>query len=359
MSGLFLVPDSAICATTPTDEGITAAMAALVQTAIDGGCTVRDLAGELFVVLSRVLGVDGARVTVAEGDTLLLGDPRPGPDVASAPGIRVEAAARPPSLAGLGSVVSMPLLSAGRAWGSLDLYWSGARVLTESDMATARSFAAIVAHSVAAAAGHDRVRTESLAAGDDQRHLSRDPLTGLPDLRVLSDKLDLAMISAVRSRAAVGVLSLDIDGFTAINDTMGLPFGDLVLTEVARRLRLALRTEDTLSRLSGDEFVIFCEGSIGSPPEIERRLRTLGRRLQYELRRPPEPGQIEVVVTVSIGIAITTRRRAAEEVIADAGRAMYRARERSRKKTILNERVIAGATLPLRNRLARLRSRHE
>jgi hypothetical protein len=164
MSGLFLVPDHAIGTMAPTDEGMTAAMAALLQTGIDGGCTVRDLAGELFAVLARVLGADGARVTLTEGDDLWLGHLEPELDIGSLPDMPAGQAARNPSLAGLGSVVSTPLLSAGRAWGVIDLYWSVARVSTEREMTTARSFAAIVAHTIAVAAGHERVRiTESVS----------------------------------------------------------------------------------------------------------------------------------------------------------------------------------------------------
>jgi diguanylate cyclase (GGDEF)-like protein len=282
---------------------------------------------ELFHIAAGALGVDGARVTLAEGDDVHFG--------------RLDRLVRDPSLAGLGSMISMPLQAAGRSFGVLELHWSAAHILTDAELAMATSFAMVAACSIAfTAERHGSRPTRSAPC-----HEASDGPAGLPHQRLVSDRLGQAVLTAVRRRAAVAVLSVDIDNFKDISDTMGRSFGDLVLAEVARKLRLALRANDTLGRLSGNEFVVICEDLHGPPLQIERWLHALGRRIQRELRRPPRPGEIEVVVSVSVGIAVTTQWRAAEDLIDEAGRAMRRAKERGRKR-LLHERIVITADPP-------------
>ncbi len=83
-----------------------------------------------------------------------------------------------------------------------------------------------------------------------------DPLTSLPNRRLLSDRIDRAVTAAHRSGQAVGLLLLDVDGFKEVNDTLGHDVGDLLLTEVATRVRSVARETDTVARLGGDEFAI-------------------------------------------------------------------------------------------------------
>jgi diguanylate cyclase (GGDEF)-like protein len=95
-------------------------------------------------------------------------------------------------------------------------------------------------------------------------HLSglalHDPLTGLPNRMLLQDRLRHALTSQSRRGGHVGVLFLDLDGFKAVNDGYGHAVGDQVLAAVAARLRSAVRGGDTPARMSGDEFVVVCEG---------------------------------------------------------------------------------------------------
>jgi diguanylate cyclase (GGDEF)-like protein len=83
-----------------------------------------------------------------------------------------------------------------------------------------------------------------------------DPLTSLPNRRLLSDRIDRAVTASKRSGMPVGLLLLDVDGFKEVNDTLGHDFGDRLLVEVATRVRSVARETDTVARLGGDEFAV-------------------------------------------------------------------------------------------------------
>ena len=93
-------------------------------------------------------------------------------------------------------------------------------------------------------------------ATENARLALLDPLTGLPNRRLLAERIDRASISAARSGHPMGLLLLDVDGFKEINDTLGHDYGDRLLIEVATRVRAISRETDTVSRLGGDEFAV-------------------------------------------------------------------------------------------------------
>ena len=103
-----------------------------------------------------------------------------------------------------------------------------------------------------------------------------DPLTGLPNRRLLAHDLDAAIRDFQRSRMPFTVLYLDLDGFKPVNDTFGHAMGDRVLQQIARRLRQGGREADTFARFGGDEFVglLRSTDSIEGATVIARRLRT-------------------------------------------------------------------------------------
>jgi diguanylate cyclase (GGDEF)-like protein/PAS domain S-box-containing protein len=122
-----------------------------------------------------------------------------------------------------------------------------------------------------------------------------DELTGLPNRRLLVERLAEAAGRARRTRASIGLLFVDLDDFKAVNDTHGHGAGDDVLVETARRLARGVRSGDTVARLGGDEFVVLVQGA------SHRDLQTLAARLARALRAPMRLRNAELTVSASIG----------------------------------------------------------
>jgi diguanylate cyclase (GGDEF)-like protein len=125
-----------------------------------------------------------------------------------------------------------------------------------------------------------------------------DPLTDLPNRRLFRERLDAALHRAERKEPCA-VLSLDLDQFKGVNDTLGHPVGDALLRAVTDRLHRAVRQTDTVARLGGDEFAVV-QTSINHPEDATM----LAERLLHDLGMPYEIAGHQVVVGVSIGIAI-------------------------------------------------------
>jgi diguanylate cyclase (GGDEF)-like protein/PAS domain S-box-containing protein len=149
-----------------------------------------------------------------------------------------------------------------------------------------------------------------------------DPLTGLPNRALLVDRLEQALARLARNPSSVGVLFLDLDKFKLVNDTHGHVAGDVLLTAVARRLRAAIRSGDTIARYGGDEFVVVCEHV--DADELAR----LAEQLLTTLTEPIDVEGAAVYATVSIGAALGSRGTCADSLLRDADAAMYHAKER-------------------------------
>ncbi|MEX2501597.1 MAG: sensor domain-containing diguanylate cyclase [Trueperaceae bacterium] len=130
-----------------------------------------------------------------------------------------------------------------------------------------------------------------------QRQAFYDGLTGLPNRQLLHDRLEQKLERAERNASGVSLLFLDLDGFKEVNDRFGHATGDRLLVEVAQRLASAVRSEETLARIGGDEFVILIRTD---RPDAERIV--LGR-IEGALAPGFEVGGEAVVVTPSIGVA--------------------------------------------------------
>lgn len=159
-----------------------------------------------------------------------------------------------------------------------------------------------------------------------------DGLTGLPNKTLLLDRMSQALATSRRTGNATGVLFLDLDGFTTINDTLGRPVGDIALSKVAERLIAIVRPGDTLARVGGDEFVMLCTGTDGA-----RGASIVARRVLDAFHRPFTLDGREVRLAASIGIATSDGDDGAHDVLDQAGTAMYEAKHGGRNRYAIHD----------------------
>jgi diguanylate cyclase (GGDEF)-like protein/PAS domain S-box-containing protein len=153
----------------------------------------------------------------------------------------------------------------------------------------------------------------------------RDPLTGLGNRRLFSDRVGHALERRVRRQSSVALLLLDLDHFKFVNDTLGHAKGDALLVAVSERLRTVLRTADTIARLGGDEFAVLLE-DLAADDEAD----ATATRIQQALDRPFQLDEREVFVRASIGIAWATDGQDVDALLMDADVAMYGAKNSGR-----------------------------
>lgn len=155
---------------------------------------------------------------------------------------------------------------------------------------------------------------------------NHDALTGLPNRRLLEDRLEQAMEMARRNGTQVAIQFIDLDRFKPINDHLGHRIGDMLLKAVAVRLRGLLRAVDTVSRVGGDEFVIVL-------PEMHSASAAgeIAQKILNALALPYLIEENELSVTPSIGISLYPRDgQDAEALLACADAAMYYAKDMGR-----------------------------
>jgi len=168
--------------------------------------------------------------------------------------------------------------------------------------------------------------TDRIAAQQRIEQLAySDPLTQLPNRLLLTERVDYAIRMSERSGKGFAVLFLDLDRFKTINDSLGHLFGDMVLLEVARRLKGCLRQTDTLCRLGGDEFVIHLHEADQHAAELT------AQRILTALEQPVSIEDISFSLTCSAGIALYPSDGATlNELIQHADTAMYQVKERGK-----------------------------
>ena len=170
------------------------------------------------------------------------------------------------------------------------------------------------------------------AAEDEARYLAfYDALTQLPNRRLLVDRLQQVLVNGARSGLTTAVLFVDLDNFKTLNDTRGHEVGDLLLKDMAQRLRSCVREQDTVARLGGDEFVVVLQNLSSDAPEAAAQARTLGELILAQLRQPYELAGHEHHFTASIGVTLLNHQRdSVDEVLKQADMAMYRAKDAGR-----------------------------
>lgn len=208
---------------------------------------------------------------------------------------------------GVRSMVVVPLMRDGAAVGVLKVMSSEPRRFVEDDAELLALMAGFIADALINASSHGALGHQAL----------HDSLTGLPNRTLLVDRISQALLRARRHDEGVAVFFLDLDGFKAVNDTLGHDAGDRVLVDLAERMRAILRSGETLARFGGDEFVLICEDVSESVVEAVRH-RVIG-----------VVGDIDkalggVGLGVSIGAAWSAdARRSPDDLLADADSAMF------------------------------------
>lgn len=180
----------------------------------------------------------------------------------------------------------------------------------------------------------DRTAELTLATQELAHRALSDELTGLPNRALFWEHLSRRLALAGRRQPGFAVLFLDIDDFKSLNDTLGHAAGDLLLVEVASRLRAALRDGDITARLGGDEFLMLLD-----EVSTEEGTLVVAERVLEVLRAPYEIGTDRWMATASVGVAIGPADfRTADEVVAAADTAMYEAKRHGGGRYVLLQR---------------------
>ncbi len=198
--------------------------------------------------------------------------------------------------------------------------------------------------------------TKRKALEDEVRQLAFfDPLTQLPNRRLLDDRLTQALNASRRSGLYGALMMIDLDNFKPINDQYGHVVGDQLLAELARRLVTCVRETDSVARFGGDEFVVML-GELGIDAETSRsQAATVAEKIRLRVSEPYQliisaspnsDDRVEHHCTASIGVTLLTNQDSdAQTIVTRADRAMYRAKRAGRNVVRFDE--VATATAPL------------
>ena len=253
------------------------ALAAMGERAL-AGAEPRELAGDAVALIRRTLPVAGVEVRLADGAALASDGP-----VGDTP-LRLR----------IGTGDEMLIAPEGR--------------LNDEEMTILRAAGNILATAMERLRDEDQMRHDAL----------HDPLTGLANRTLLSDRLHHAIAQAEREPGETGLLFIDLDNFKQINDLYGHRVGDELLAALGARLQAAVRPADTVARIGGDEFVVVCEHA------DEAGAVALADRLETAIAAPVSAGGVEHRLSASIGIALG--HDDADTLIREADAAVYRAK---------------------------------
>jgi diguanylate cyclase (GGDEF)-like protein/PAS domain S-box-containing protein len=172
----------------------------------------------------------------------------------------------------------------------------------------------------------------SKAAAEEIQTLAfYDPLTHLPNRRLLLDRLTHALATSTRSGKDVALLFVDLDHFKTLNDSLGHDVGDLLLQQVAERLMAIVREGDTVARLGGDEYLVMLENLSEQAIEAAAQAEVISEKILFALNLPYQLAANEYQSTVSIGVALfNTHHQSQEELLKHADIAMYQAKKAGR-----------------------------
>lgn len=169
-----------------------------------------------------------------------------------------------------------------------------------------------------------------------------DPLTRLPNRRLLMDRLGQALTASKRAANCGALFFIDLDNFKTLNDSLGHDVGDLLLQEVAQRLLGCVRASDTVARFGGDEFVLLCDGLAGDEAAARAQVGQIGDKILEAVGAPYFLGSALHVSTPSIGVALfLAGDKPAEQLLKEADVAMYRAKAAGRNTLRVYDPAVA------------------
>ncbi|GEA87167.1 putative bifunctional diguanylate cyclase/phosphodiesterase [Cellulomonas cellasea] len=234
---------------------------------------------------------------------------------------------------GLASVTAVPLRARGEALGVLTLYRAEPVPLGRAELAAARTLANLAASYLVVAIDREAA---AQTQGELAHQAAHDPLTGLPTRRVFFEQLDEALTLVRRDLSTVGVLFIDVDGLKRVNDTYGHALGDQLLLTCAERIRAALRPDDLLARLAGDEFVVVLEHLASADVAC-----AVAQRICDSLALPMLTEGHVLQPSASIGIAVSDEPGVTSDLlVSQADAAMYRAKRRRKGSFQLFDPVV-------------------
>jgi diguanylate cyclase (GGDEF)-like protein/PAS domain S-box-containing protein len=174
--------------------------------------------------------------------------------------------------------------------------------------------------------------TSRKSAEEEIQHLAYyDSLTGLPNRRLLMDRLSQALVTSARGKGGGAILFLDLDHFKTLNDTLGHDVGDLLLKQVSERLTSCVREGDTVARIGGDEFVVMLEGLSDSIFEAARQAEVICEKILTALNQAYHLNTYEYHSTTSIGATLFNGHEVgSDELLKQADIAMYQSKTAGR-----------------------------
>ena len=186
----------------------------------------------------------------------------------------------------------------------------------------------IVRLRMASVARRERELKRLMEAHEEIRNLAfYDPLTGLPNRRLLLNRLGKTLAASARTGRLRALLFVDLDDFKTLNDTLGHQTGDLLLQEVARRISATIRQADTVARLGGDEFVVMLEELSDLPEHAAAQAKLVGQKILAAVSEPYLLAGRECLSTSSVGITVFgDGLESTDEVLQQADIAMYQAK---------------------------------
>jgi diguanylate cyclase (GGDEF)-like protein len=174
-----------------------------------------------------------------------------------------------------------------------------------------------------------------------------DPLTGLPNRRLLHDRLQQSMAASARSGKYRALLYLDLDHFKNLNDTHGHAMGDRLLIEMAQRLRTCVREGDTVARLGGDEFVLLVQQLDEDLETAVAQAGRIGDKVVAQLSQPCAIGAVQYQGSASVGVSMFLGHALdLDEILKRADLAMYQAKAAGRNTVRFSIRRSRRASMP-------------